>query len=116
MRARSSRPGTIIPMLVVLLIALLAMVALGVDLGVLALARSECQHAADASALATARTLNGVPGNNAPAAIINGQAVAAQETVHALPVNPSTELTLVLGSYVYDYAANRFRYELPRTT
>lgn len=116
MRVHHSRPGTIIPLLAVLLVALLAMLALGVDLGVLALARSQCQHAADAAALATLRTLNGQPGNNAPAAVTNGQVIASQETVMGKAVNPATELTLVLGSYVYDYAANRFRYELPRQT
>ncbi|HEY1378776.1 MAG TPA: pilus assembly protein TadG-related protein [Gemmataceae bacterium] len=116
MRARETRTGTIIPLLALVLVALLSMVALGVDLGVLALARSQCQHAADAAALATVRTLNGTPGNNAAAAVNNGQTIASQETVMGRAVNPSTELTLTLGSYVYDYAANRFRYELPRQT
>ena len=31
-------------------------------------------------------------------------------------VNPSTELTLELGSYVYDPATGQFRYEIPRQT
>jgi hypothetical protein len=108
------RPGTVIPLLAVTAVALLGVIALGVDLGLLALARSECQHAADAVSLATLRSLNGSPGNNATQAVANGKAVAAQETVLGYAVDPNTDLTIQLGCYVYDPVAGQFGYQIPR--
>jgi hypothetical protein len=49
---KSDRQGAIVPLTALLMIMLLAMVAFAVDLGYLAVARSEAQNAADAAALA----------------------------------------------------------------
>jgi Flp pilus assembly protein TadG len=98
------------------LVGLLGCVALAVDLGEVALAHSQCQHAADATAMAAARALNGTPNNNEPGAYQTGRQIAALQRVLNTPVNPDTELTLVFGSYAYDDAAATFVYEIPRTT
>jgi Flp pilus assembly protein TadG len=78
-RPTRGRPGTIIPMLAVALVGLFAFVALAIDLGLLTVARTECQDAADAAALAGARVLDNKPtsvDNNRAAAI-----TAAKDTV-----------------------------------
>jgi Flp pilus assembly protein TadG len=110
------RKGSVLPLVCVCLVGLLGCVALAVDLGEVALAHSQCQHAADATAMAAARALNGTPDNNEPGAYQTGRQIAALQRVLNVPVNPDTELTLKFGSYVYDEAAAQFRYEFPRTT
>ncbi len=52
------RKGTVIPLLAICSVALFGFVALAIDLGMLIVARSECQNAADAAALAGARVLD----------------------------------------------------------
>lgn len=54
------RPGTIIPLLAISLVALIGMTALAVDIGIIALAKNNAQLTADAAAFAGARTLNGL--------------------------------------------------------
>ena len=53
-----SRRGSVLPMLGVCLIALFAFVALAVDLGMLAVNRTQCQNAADAAVLVGCRNLD----------------------------------------------------------
>ena len=55
------RSGTIIPFLAVTIVALLSMIALGIDIGLMSVARTESQDIADLSALAGARQFNGDP-------------------------------------------------------
>src|SRR2546430_1895011 len=61
---RRRRNGTILPLLVISIVALFGFVALAVDIGMVALARTQCQNAADCAALTGARTLSGDPANN----------------------------------------------------
>jgi Flp pilus assembly protein TadG len=61
---RQPRRGSILPLVAICLIALIGMLALAIDLGVLAVARTQCQNAADLGALAGVRTLNGAANNN----------------------------------------------------
>ena len=61
---RNSRRGAVLVLLLVSLITLLTFVALAIDLGMLAVARTQCQDAADAAAMAGARTLNGMTATN----------------------------------------------------
>ena len=53
---RTTRRGTVLPILGVCLISLFGFVGLAVDLGMLAVARTQCQNAADVAALAGTRT------------------------------------------------------------
>jgi hypothetical protein len=61
---RTPRRGSVLPLIVVSLTALLGFVALAVDLGLIAIARTQAQNAADCAALTGARTLSGDPLNN----------------------------------------------------
>src|SRR5438128_1472155 len=56
---RPSRRGSILPLVTVCLISLMGFVALAIDLGVLQVARTQCQNAADSAAIAGARALTG---------------------------------------------------------
>ncbi len=49
------RNGVVLVLVLVLLITLMTFVALAVDLGMLAVARTQCQDAADSAAMAGAR-------------------------------------------------------------
>src|SRR5262249_34990486 len=63
-RHSPTRAGTILPLLAVSIVAIFGFVAFAIDVGMVALARCQCQNAADCSALAGARTLSGDPANN----------------------------------------------------
>ena len=85
MISRSNRrPGTFVPMLAICATALFSFVALATDLGMLAVARTECQNAADAAALAGARLLNNKPG------VANNNRAAAEATARAVVTRQRT--------------------------
>ena len=63
-RINPCRRGTILPLLAISLIALLGFVALAIDVGMMAIARTQCQNAADCAALTGARTLSGDQATN----------------------------------------------------
>src|SRR5947208_12816529 len=77
------RPGTVLPLLACCLIGLCAFVALAIDLGLLAVSRTQAQNAADVSALAGARTLN-----NKPTSTNSNVAAAVQQARTAATSNP----------------------------
>lgn len=59
-RKRSERrSGSILPLVAICIVAVLGMIALAIDIGMVAVARNQCQNAADSSAMAGARTING---------------------------------------------------------
>jgi hypothetical protein len=62
--ARTRRRGTILPLVVLTLVAMCGFVALGVDIGLIAVAKTQCQNAADAAAMAGSRSLDGTPTQN----------------------------------------------------
>jgi len=78
---RRSRRGAMLPLIAFIMLGLIALLALAIDIGMIAVARSQCQNAADSAATAGARTLNGnvvanynvaaVPGNSVGAVIAN---------------------------------------------
>ena len=53
------RRGTVVPLLALTIVALVGFLALAIDLGMLAIAKTQAQNAADLAALTAARTLNG---------------------------------------------------------
>lgn len=110
-----TRRGTVLPLVVISLTALFGFVAIAIDLGLIVVARSQCQNAADSAALAGARTLNG------DAAINNNYTAAQQAAVDAATSNsvlaaavPSAKVTVALGSYSYDRATSKFAVQIPR--
>src|SRR5262245_9660596 len=56
--------GFVIPFTAVCLTLLIGMVAFAVDLGMISVARTQAQHAADMAALGGTRTLTGDPNTN----------------------------------------------------
>ncbi|MBY0231345.1 MAG: hypothetical protein K2W96_18840 [Gemmataceae bacterium] len=110
MRLRASRRGSIVPLLAVSIVALLALVALAIDIGLLAVARNNCQNAADSAAMAGVRVLNGDASNNnnysaaAPAA----QAATAANKVLGTSLTTGAA-TVEVGYYAYDSSAQKFQ-------
>ena len=103
------RRGSVLPLLVVSLVGLLGLVALAVDLGMLAVARTQCQAVADSVALSGARALTGDPTTNynmSSVSTYTGQAVALG-SIMGQPVATSQVVT-TNGSYRYDDVANQF--------
>lgn len=115
-RRPNRRWGTVLPMIGVCLIAIFAFVTLAVDLGMIAVARTQCQNAADVAALVGCRTLDNKqpdnPGydNNRPAAVQAAKDAATGSPFMAGTVatakTPTT--TVRAGTYEYDAAAQTF--------
>src|SRR5579871_4198542 len=102
------RRGTIIPLLVISLIALLGLIALAIDIGLMAVARCQCQDAADAAAMGGARLLNGLDAdNNRPAALAFAAAVAADNKLLSTPIATS-QVVAQAGVYRYNSGLQRF--------
>src|SRR5262245_52833070 len=104
------RRGAILPLMVICLIALFGMVALAIDLGVIALARNQCQNAADIAAMAGVRMLTGdvSANNNYDAVEPMAKATAASNEVLGNLVDPN-RVTVSIGYYAYNSVAQRFQ-------
>jgi Flp pilus assembly protein TadG len=104
------RRGLIIPLVAVGMVALVGVVALAVDIGRLALAKSACQAAADASAIAGARSLDGTQDLSAATAAASSAATSYQ----ILGTNITAgEVAVSHGSYHYDVAGQIFTPQIP---
>src|SRR3954462_5373793 len=103
------RDGAVLPLVTVCLVALMAFVALAIDVGMMAVARTQAQSAADVAALAGARTLDGKSASNNKA---NAEAEAVEAaTSNAILGDKVTagQVTVAkAGVYRYDTAAQRF--------
>jgi len=101
---RRSRHGFVMPGLAIFLIGLFTFVALAVDIGMIAVARTQCQNAADVAALAGCRNLNNKPGsidNNRTSAL----ATAASAVTNNKLLNVSFTTTDVTSrtAGIYEY-------------
>jgi len=110
--ARNQRPGTILPMLVISLVALCGFVAMAVDMGMVIVARAQCQNAADSGAIAGSRTLDGSPSGNVTAATTNAVSAAMANTVLSQPVQAG-DVTVQHGTYHYDPNLQTFSPQFP---
>ena len=113
-----SRAGSIIPMLALGIIGLFGFVALGIDIGMLTIAKTQAQNAADLAALTAARTLNGnssVSAYNNVAATQNAQAILSYNSILKQPIQNS-QLVLTYGSYDYSQSSQTFSANYPPTT
>lgn len=106
----SMRRGGILPFVAICMIALLSMIALAVDIGLIAIARGQCQNAADVGATAGVRVLNGYANTNNNYSEVQPTVLTAvgQNTVLGQPVQ-ANQIRMDIGSYVYDYTQQRFR-------
>ena len=104
-----SRPGTIITLLAFTMVALLGFLALAIDLGMLAIAKTQAQNAADVAALTAARTLNGNSASsyNNSTATSNANAILSYNTILGNTIQ-SSQLTLTYGSYDYNSTTQVF--------
>jgi hypothetical protein len=98
-------------MLGVCLISLFAFVGLAVDLGMLAVSRTECQNAADVAALVGTRTINnrnGIPYNNLPAAVTAATTIATDNYLLSANITTSQVTTIEAGQYLYNPSSATF--------
>lgn len=108
------RRGAVVPLVAVSLTALLGFVALAVDVGMMAVVRTQAQNAADAAAMAGARTLNGDPdvGYRVPDVLPNARAAATANRTGHTTISAS-QVAVQIGSYTYDLGQKRFVQNIP---
>jgi hypothetical protein len=92
----------------VCLVGLMAFVALAIDVGMMAVARTQAQAAADIAALAGARTLDGTPGNNRLGAEEEARDTARNNAVLASQITDAQITSVKSGVYRYNVAAAEF--------
>jgi Flp pilus assembly protein TadG len=114
MRLRNDRGrrGAVLPLVVLTMVGMCGFVALAIDLGLMAVAKSQCQNAADAAAMAGARSLDGTSGQNLPNATTNAQNLAQANLVLSQPI-PAANITLNFGAFHYDTTAKLFVPQFP---
>ena len=115
---RYRRSGTIAPMLALMIVGLFSFVALAIDLGILAVSRTQCQNAADAAALVSTRNLDNKPtstNNNQPNALASAQNEIANNVMLAANFTPSNIQSIRYGTYDYDTTLQRFVVSYPTT-
>lgn len=108
--------GTVLVLLLMCLIPLMAFLALAIDLGMLAAARTQCQDAADLAALAGVRALDGNTANNADnnyaAVAPTAQQAATKNRILTAPIT-SSQVNVQIGRYVYNSTDQRFEGQFP---
>ena len=120
---RTRRRGTVLPLVVVSLVAMCGFVALAIDLGLIAVAKTQLQNAADAGAMAGARSLDGSSGVGTAAqnrGDVNTSGASmwyAQTTTQANKVLTGTiaaaNITLTYGAWHYDTTNKVFVPQFP---
>lgn len=97
------RRGVVLVFTVLLLVPLIAFVALAIDLGLIAVAKTQAQNSADAAAMAAVRTINGDPtaGYLTATAITNGRSAGGANSILGATV-PTANVNIQLGKYYYD--------------
>ncbi|HET6326611.1 MAG TPA: pilus assembly protein TadG-related protein, partial [Planctomycetaceae bacterium] len=105
-RPQRSR-GAILPLTAISIIGLCGFLALSIDLGMLAVARAQVQDAADAAAIAGARSLDGSAGSNLATSTADATTQATRNTILGMNVNPA-EVSVRQGTYHYNYTTQLF--------
>lgn len=104
------RRGAVLPIVTVCLVGLMAFVALAIDIGIMVVARTQSQNAADIAALAGARTLDGRnAANNMNAAIAEAKEAATSNLVLNSAITMSQVTAVDPGIFRYDTANRRFQ-------
>ena len=107
-----ARRGAILPYVAVSMVALLGFIALAIDLGMVMVAKTQAQNAADAAAFAAARSLTGGASANTANYTANGQAVAHENKLLGTDIS-AANLTITHGAYHYDSASQTFSPQFP---
>src|SRR5258708_7299020 len=103
------RPAAVLPLVTICLVGLMAFLALAIDVGMMAVARTQAQSAADIAALGGARTLNGQTGNNVTAAVQAASDAATSNSILTSQITTSQVVTIQAGVYKYNATAQRFQ-------
>ena len=105
-----ARKAAILPLLAVSMVALIGIIALAVDIGILAQTKSQLQSAADAAAFSGSRGLTGDTSNDNNRAAVNGLTLS---TIQASTIMGKTlqasQLTTQVGYYNYDPVLGKFQ-------
>ncbi|MDR3638309.1 MAG: pilus assembly protein TadG-related protein [Isosphaeraceae bacterium] len=111
------RRGTVLPALALMIVAMAGFLALAIDVGMLAIAKTQAQQAADLAALTAARTVNGsATGNyNQSTATTNAQNILSYNSILGQTI-ASSQLQLTYGSYDYNQSTQTFSANFPPTT
>ncbi len=111
------RRGTVLPLVVLTIVAQLAFLALAIDVGMVAISKTQVQQAADLVSLAAARSLNGVAASNynQSLATTNAQNLLTHNRVLGKPIQAS-QLQLTFGSYDYNQTTQTFSANYPPLT
>lgn len=115
-RRYDRRRGATLVMFVIFLIPIIAFLALAIDLGLLATARTQISDAADAAAMAGARALNGnttnSANNNYSNVLPTAQTVVSNNAVLGGNM-PTSAVSVQIGRYTYVTANQRFEGQFP---
>jgi len=103
------RAGAVLPLVTVCLVGLMAFVAFGIDVGMMAVARTQAQSAADIAAMAGTRTLTGQTGNNKTNAEAEAKEAAKANSILGTLITDAQVTTVRSGVYKYDPTAARFQ-------
>ncbi|MGO9597613.1 MAG: hypothetical protein ACLP7Q_06400 [Isosphaeraceae bacterium] len=111
---RALRRGTVLPLVIFTIVAQIAFLALAVDLGLTAIAKTQVQQAADLVALTATRSLNGsaAGGYNQSTATTNAQSILSHNYVLGKSIQ-SSQLSMSFGSYDYNQTTQTFSANYP---
>jgi Flp pilus assembly protein TadG len=110
----SRRHGTVLPLLVMSITVLIGFLALAIDIGMLVMAKSQAQNAADVASLTAARTLVGDPSvsYNQSLATTNAQNILTFNNILGTRVS-SSQLSITYGTYDYNQTTQTFAATFP---
>ncbi len=106
------RRGAVLPLFALALVALIGFLALAIDIGIIAVAETQSQSAADNAALAGARALTGATGGNTSNATTTAQQAAAINPIMSQTLT-SSQVAVQHGAYHYDYSSLTFTPQFP---
>ena len=113
-RTKSPRRGTVLPLVAVSCTAMFGFIALAIDLGMLTIARTECQAAADGAALTGCRILSNkstVEKNDGVNAMIAARTTATSNNLRTKAFVNADISRIRLG--VYDYNSGTSQFDKP---
>ena len=104
-----TRSGTIVPLMAVSAVFTVSLIAFAIDMGLIALARNQCQNAADSGATAGVRQLNGnsAVNYNYSAVVPAVNSALAANTVISQTI-PTSDVTTNIGWYTYNSTTQTF--------
>lgn len=105
---RTRRDASILPLVTLCLVAIFAFVALAVDVGLLLVAKTQCQNAADVAAVTAARAIDGSTNPNYTGSRDKARQAAHFNKVLGKPV-VEDRVTIQFGSYHYDQQSEKFK-------